>query len=109
MMYENQFISKQQYEEALKPTSAHVLEKDANSYSMYAYPHYVEYAVKEIVQVFLGLNQLENTSENRNKMESLLRTGGYHITLAIDTEVQSIVEKSLANYKKYPSLRDPSN
>ena len=30
-------------------------------------------------------------------MENELRTGGYHVTLAIDTEIQEIVEETLRN------------
>ncbi|HNX63437.1 MAG TPA: hypothetical protein PKN45_12415, partial [Candidatus Limiplasma sp.] len=76
---------------------------------MYPYAHYVEYAVKEVVTDFLKLNGLEDTSENRNKMENELRTGGYHVTLAIDTDIQTIVEDTLESWTKYPALRDPSD
>ena len=76
---------------------------------MYQYAHYVEYAVQDIVDCFLELNGLEDTSENRSKMENELRTGGYHVTLAIDTEIQEIVEETLETWDSYPALRDPSD
>ncbi|NLO86263.1 MAG: PBP1A family penicillin-binding protein [Clostridiales bacterium] len=108
-MYENQFITQQQYQEALITTSASVLESSTTQGDgMYEYAHYVEYAVRDIVDCFLELDGLEDTSENRYKMENKLRTGGYHVTLAIDTEIQSIVESTLEN-ASYPSLRDPSD
>ena len=109
-MYENQFITQSQYQEALDPSTANVLENSTTEGDgMYQYAHYVEYAVSDIVDCFLEMNDLENTSENRYKMENKLRTGGYHVTLAIDTDIQQIVEDTLANWDDYPALRDPSD
>ena len=109
-MYENEFITLEQYEAALNPATAHVLESSSTEGDgMYEYAHYVEYAVTDIVDCFLELNGLENTSENRAKMETELRTGGYHVTLALDTEIQSAMEDTIYNWTKWPSLRDPSD
>ncbi len=109
-MYESEFITYQEYQDALDPATAAVLEKSTTEGDgMYAYAHYVEYAVRDIVSCFLKLNNLEDTSENRYKMETELRTGGYHVTLAIDTQIQQIVEDALENWTKYPALRDPSD
>ena len=109
-MYENQFITWEQYQEALNPATARVLETDPSTGTgMYEYPHYVEYAVTEVVDILLALNQLEDTAANRNAMENKLRTGGYHVYLAIDPQIQSAVEETLANWAKYPSLRDPAD
>ncbi|MBP3647758.1 MAG: PBP1A family penicillin-binding protein [Clostridia bacterium] len=109
-MYENQFITQQQYQDALNPATAAVLQNSTTEGDgMYKYAHYVEYAVQDIVDCFLELNGLENTSENRAKMENELRTGGYHVTLAIDTEMQETVESTLENWTSYPALRDPSD
>ena len=110
LMYENEFITYEEYQSALHPDSAHVTETSTiEGEGMYSYAHYVEYAVKEVVDCFLELNGLEDTNENRYKMESELRTGGYHVTLAIDSEIQEIVEGTLENWTDYPSLRDPSD
>ena len=107
-MYENQFITREEYEQALDPATANVLPKGPVSGSrMYPYPHYVEYAVKEVVQILLELNNLENTAANRAAMENKFRTGGYHVQLAIDPAIQETVETTLQNWSKYPSLRDP--
>ncbi len=109
-MYENQFISREEYEAALNPATASVLpqEEDAAD-GMYSYPHYIEYAVKECVQILLEVNGLPDTSANRAKMEGKLRTGGYKVQLAIDPNIQQTVEDTLKNWTKYPSLRDPSD
>jgi len=109
-MYENEFITYQEYQAALDTSTASVLESSAaDSENLYPYAHYVEYAVKEVVDDFLELNGLEDTSENRYLMENELRTGGYHVTLAIDTEIQTIVEDTLENWDDYPALRDPND
>ena len=109
-MYENQFITREEYEAALDPSTAHVLpEAPVSGDTMYKYAHYVEYAVKEVVGILLEINGLEDTPENRAAMEHKFRTGGYHVQLAIDTTIQETVEQTLQKWTKYPSLRDPSD
>ena len=108
-MRENGLITAQQYNAALDRSTANVLEKSPASTDMYAYPHYVEYAISDVVDTFLDLNGLEDTSANRYAMENKLRTGGYSVYLCLDTEIQEIVEDTLANWSNYPRLRDPSD
>ena len=108
-MRENGLITAQQYNAALDRSTASVLEKSPASTDMYAYPHYVEYAISDVVDTFLDLNGLEDTSANRYAMENKLRTGGYSVYLCLDTEIQEIVEDTLANWSDYPRLRDPSD
>ncbi len=109
-MYENQYITMEQYQAALDTSTAHVLEKDPSAQSsIYAYPHYVEYAVSEVVDILLNLNGLDNTAANRSAMENRLRTGGYRVQLAIDTEIQTILEETISGWGKYPDLRDPAD
>ena len=108
-MRENGLITAQQYNAALDRSTASVLEKSPASTDMYAYPHYVEYAISDVVDTFLDLNGLEDTSANRYAMENKLRTGGYSVYLCLDTGIQEIVEDTLANWSSYPRLRDPSD
>ncbi|MCL1963531.1 MAG: transglycosylase domain-containing protein [Firmicutes bacterium] len=108
-MYENQFITYEQYQAALSRGTAAVLENSPNSNAtMYEYPYYVEYAVQDVINALLEHNSLENTHSNRNAMENKLRTGGYHVYLCMDTEIQKIVEDTLREWKDYPLLRDPN-
>ena len=110
LMYENEFITYDEYQSALNQGTANVLTESAvEGEGMYPYAHYVEYAIKEVVDCFLQINDLEDTSENRYKMENELRIGGYHVTLALDSQIQEIVEDTLENWTNYPALRDPSN
>ena len=108
-MRENGLVTAKQYNAALDRSTASVLEKSPASTDMYAYPHYVEYAISDVVDTFLDLNGLEDTSANRYAMENKLRTGGYSVYLCLDTEIQEIVEDTLANWSDYPRLRDPSD
>ncbi len=108
-MYENQFITHDEYITALEPSTARVLETGPESTHLYSYPHYVEYAVKETVQVLLEINGLSNTSANRARMEQELRTGGYRIYLAIDPEIQTTVEETVYSWDDWPGTRDPED
>ena len=108
-MLENGMISTQEYQAALDPATATVLETSPASSDIYPYTHYVEYAISDVVDTFLDLNGLEDTSANRYAMENELRTGGYSVYLCIDTEIQTIVEDTLATWNDYPRLRDPSD
>ena len=109
-MYENEFITKEQYEAALDEATAGVLEQSPISGDqMYPYAHYVEYAVREVVDILLEINGLADTASNRAAMENRFRTGGYRVSLAIDTEMQTTIEETFQNWSKYPSLRDPAD
>ena len=108
-MRENGLISTQEYTAALDRSTAAVLEKSPASTDMYPYAHYVEYAISDVVDTFLELRNLEDTSANRYAMENELRTGGYSVYLCLDTEIQQTVEDTLASWGDYPRLRDPSD
>ena len=109
-MYEHQFITYEQYQAALNQSTMHVLQQSPNSGTgMYEYPHFVEYAIQDVINELLMMNSLENTPQNRVLMENKLRTGGYHVYLCLDTEIQRLVENTLATWKEYPLLRNPSD
>lgn len=109
-MYENQFVTYEQYQEALNPATARVLEESpSGGNAMYPYAHYVEYAITEATGILLKINGLEDNSANRAAMENKLRTGGYRIKLALDPTIQETVEDTIQNWSKYPALRDPSD
>ena len=109
MMYENQFITHAEYMAALDPSAAQVLRDSPQTQQLYPYVHYVEYAIKDVIQALLEVNGLQDTSQNRSAMEKKLRTGGYKIVLALDTQIQTAVEQTLYNYSDYPTLRDPAD
>ena len=109
-MYENQFITYDQYQNALNPDTAKVLETSPLAAdAMYPYAHYVEYAVEEVIDIFLEMGGLENNAANRAAMETKLRTGGYRVKLALDPQTQETVQQTLQDWNKYPALRDPAD
>ncbi len=109
-MYECEYITEAEYRAALDTSTANVLVSDPSAGdTMYPYAHYVEYAVGEIVDIFLQMEGLENTPANRSAMESKFRTGGYKVQLALDPEVQSAVQSTLADWTQYPALSDPAD
>ncbi len=105
-MLELGFITDQEYAAALSKETARVLEKSPVSTDLYKYPHYVEYAIADVVSTFLQINGLADTAQNRSAMESRLRTGGYSVYLCLDTAIQETVENTLASWTDYPRLRD---
>lgn len=105
-MLQQGYITEEMYLEALDPSTASIVAPSGTS-SLYPHAHYVEYAVKEAISALLTINHLEDTAANRAKMEQELRTGGYHIFLALDQEIQQTVEDTLATFSEYPALRDP--
>ncbi len=109
-MYECEYITEAEYRAALDTSTANVLVSDPSAGdSMYPYAHYVEYAVSEVVDIFLQLEGLENTPANRSAMESKFRTGGYKVQLALDPAIQTAVQETLANWTQYPALSDPAD
>ena len=72
------------------------------------YAYFVEYAIEDIIDNMLEQRGLENTKENRSKIETELRTSGYKIYLTIDTDIQDIVQTTLSEWKNYPRMRKAS-
>ena len=77
----------------------------AHSAGMYSFPHFIEYAVEDVIDGFIQYRQLENTKENRAAIEEEIRTKGYRINTTIDPKIQEDVQKSLAEYPLYPVFK----
>ena len=105
-MYQAGFISEEQYEQALqeKPVILEVSEQK----QLYDMPYFVEYAIYDVCTHLLSTRGLDDTTANRNAVENELRTGGYHIYLTVDSEIQNTVQETLSTWTKYPSLSDSS-
>ena len=76
-MYQSGYITKEEMEEA-RADDLVVLEHSVVS-DLYAMPHFVEYAIYDVVTHLLKVRELEDTTANRNAISNELRTGGYHI------------------------------
>jgi len=113
LMYENGFITKEEYEEAKfdaeNPNSAKnadfvVLEESSNQ-KLYDHPYFVEYVINELVEKLMKQNGWEG-AEGRKKANNLIQTGGLHIYTTLDPDIQTIVEDTIYNYDKYPSTKN---
>lgn len=78
-------------------------ESPANT--MYRYPHFVEYVINQVQTFMLRKQGLEDTPENRKKVELEMRQGGYKIYATIDPAVQEIVQSTVANWDDYPAFK----
>lgn len=102
-MKENGFITENQYKSALdEPYS---IKEHSVSTSMYPYPHYVEYVIKDVINDMLEKEGLEDTWQNRSTLEWKIRSGGYRIYSSLDPDAQEILQKTTASYKKYPVIK----
>lgn len=105
-MYEGGFITREQYDAAMVDTVSII--ETSTSTELYDMPYFVEYGIRDIVTHLLAQRDMLDTSANRTAIENELRTGGYHIYLTVDTDMQHLVQDTLANWDKYPELADPS-
>lgn len=102
-MYEQGYIDNAQYDQALAEKVA-ILKEGATT-QMYDMPYFVEYAIEDVKTHLLESRGLEDTAENRGKLDSELRSSGYKIYLTVDPEIQKAVENTLYTWKKYPKTQ----
>ena len=105
-MYENDKITKEQYEEALVE-NIEIQEVSENS-RMYDYAYFVEYCVDDVITHWMEQDHVVNNAQNRQIYENKLRTGGYRIYTTLDPFVQDTVQTTLENWDGYPLLADMS-
>ncbi|TDT50794.1 transglycosylase domain-containing protein [Fonticella tunisiensis] len=103
-MLEQGFITKEQYDEALKEDIVATIKsqynkKESASSSM-KYQWFIEPAMDQIAQDFAdkyGISKAEAMQR--------LRTQGYSIYLTMDTRIQQRAEDAVNNYKGYPKIK----
>lgn len=106
-MRDNGYISNEEYEAALaEPLN---IRENATGSGMYEMPYFVEYGVYDVVTKMLQSRNLEDTTANRAKMDEELRTGGYHIYLTVDREVQKAMEETIYNWNRYPAMMNSAD
>lgn len=103
-MYDAGFITKEQRDAALADT-VYIMEESprATTDDML---YFVEYAMQDVVTHLLASRELLDTKTNRAAIENELQSGGYSIYLTVDTEMQQIVQDTLANWDDYPELEN---
>lgn len=105
-MYAAGYISIDEYNAALQDEL--IVQETSDTADMYAYPHFVEYAINNVIDQFLKVRELENTSANRSAIENEIRKSGYSIYTTVDASMQSTLETTIAQYDNYPSMRNSS-
>ena len=107
-MYENGFITQQQYENAtfdtenLSNNTYTVLEEGTtNDYPM---KYFLEYAVKEVQKQLMKSNGM-----TEKEADELIYNGGLHIYTTLDADIQASTEDAVYNYETIPSFRDPAD
>lgn len=106
-MYREGYITTEEYETELN-RQVQIIEESTNT-GMYEMPHFIEYLISDVINCFIEQHGLENTQENRNKIENEIRTGGYSIYATVDPEIQRIVEETMYNWKDYPKMRSSAD
>jgi penicillin-binding protein 1A len=115
LMYENGFISKQDYQNAVFDEEGdetvnagfHLLE-ESNHQKLYDYPYFVEYVVEDVITALMEQNGWQG-DEGRKKANDLILNGGLHIYTTMDPEIQKSVEDTLYNFEGYPRTANPND
>lgn len=105
-MYDAGCITQEQYRSALSEKVT-ILEKSEKK-QLYDMPYFVEYGIYNVITKMLEQRGLEDTKSNRTAIENELRTGGYHIYLTVDPEIQNTVQEIITEWEDYPELQNPS-
>ena len=105
-MYNAGSITLDQYRSALAE-EVRIVEKSQKK-QLYDMPYFVEYSIYNIITKMLEQRGLDDTKSNRTMIENELRTGGYHIYLTVDPEIQHTVQDTITEWADYPDLQNPS-
>ena len=105
-MYDNKLITKLEYQAALRE-KVRVLQVSKQK-QLYDMAYFVEYAIYDVETHLLKERGLSNTMANRSAVEKELSTGGYHIYLTVDPDIQNSVQQIITNWDRYPGLRNSS-
>lgn len=109
MMYKNEFITKEQYDEAVayemvftnskNYKGSQVTESDSKSKANVIDSWYIDYVVSTVI------DDLQKQGYTYNKAKSMVYGGGLKIYSAMDFDVQEALEDVYENYKKMPDKK----
>ena len=103
-MYTAGYISLEERNAALEDEFTVIEVSTTNQ--MYSYPHFVEYAISDVITQLLEYRGLEYNSTNKAAIENELRTSGYSIYTTLDPNLQTTLQDTIENYDAYPGLRN---
>ena len=109
-MYNANLITKEEYDQAMGEQLVVKEKSTGSSGSIYPMPHFVEYAVSDVITHLLENRGQDSTDQSlRNAVEIEIRTKGYHIYTTVDTKIQTDLQDTLATWTKYPSVASGSS
>lgn len=114
LMYENGFITKEQYEEAKLDPNKNPEEQgfkvieESNRNSLYPMPYFVEYVILDVRDRLMEYYGWTG-DEGRQRAMKLIQEGGLKIYTTVDPEIQKSVEEAVYNYKNLPPLANPKD
>lgn len=103
-MYRAEYISLEQMNAALAEP-LNVIERSTVQ-TLYPVPHFIEYAISDVINNLLVKRGLENTKANRSEIEKELRTRGYKIYTTVDRVLSEEVQRIISDFDKYPKLQN---
>lgn len=120
-MYSAGYLTKEEYDATFVPKEIwdqpgfinqwkqemNVLETSTSN-ELYEHPHFVEYVIEDVTTHFLRLYEMEDTKENRAKIDQEIRSKGYRINATIVPDAQNIVQNTLSEWDDYPEFKDSS-
>ena len=106
-MYNAGYITLTEARAAIKDSFS--VREDSSASSAYKYPHFVEYAISDIITHLINERNLTDNAQNRQAIENELRSKGYHIYTTLDPKIQEMAQTTITEYDKYPSLKDASD
>jgi penicillin-binding protein 1A len=121
-MYAAGYITKEQFDATFVPKSVwdtpgyidqwkaemNILENSPSN-ELYPYPHFIEYVVYNVETHFLRKYGMEDTPQNRAKIENEIRSNGYKIYATIDEDVQNTVQTTISQWDDYPAFKDDAD
>jgi len=108
-MYENNFISKEEYEAAKfdltgeNPEQNELFVQETSTSNDYPMKYFIEYVIYEVREKLMLQNGWQG-DEGRKKAEALIMAGGLHIYTTMDPEIQKTVEEAVYNYNNLPKF-----
>ncbi len=102
-MYENGFITKEEYDIA-KADTLNVNEKSPYSSSAQLI-YFTDYVLESVVDELIEIRSLTDSSETRSSLRNEIRTSGYRIYSTIDSSKQKTAESTVYDFANYPRMR----
>lgn len=106
-MYQAGYISLEERDAAMAE-KLNVLETSKLT-ELYDMPHFIEYAIEDVIGGFIKQRGLEDNAQNRAAIENELRTKGYNIYLTVDADIQNQTQTTISEYDGYPSTTSKSD